>query len=170
MEGGVWISLESIVRRVMAPGIRNVCITGGEPLMQNDTPALVSSLIDMGCRVSVETNGTFDADILDRRSIRIIDVKCPGSGESGKFHPSNLETIRHSDEFKFVLTDRNDYEFARSFSSKHDLINRCTVLLSPVADTLSPALLAEWMIADASGARLNLQLHRFIWPDVQRGR
>jgi 7-carboxy-7-deazaguanine synthase len=147
-----------------------VCITGGEPLLQPETPELARGLLSLGFGVSVETNGSLDAGSLPEGVVRVIDIKCPGSGHAGCVHTSNLSWRRSGDEFKFVLTGREDFEYARDFAREHHLADENTVLLSPVRNLLDPALLVEWIILEMPEARLNLQLHRCIWPSETRGR
>jgi len=168
--GGDEMSPDEIIARVSASGLEYACITGGEPLLQEETPALVERLLDLGMKPAVETNGTIDASALPDACLRIIDIKCPGSGESGKTHPANLRAIRSMDEFKFVIGSRGDFEYARDFVRTNGLDGRCTVLLSPVSGMLAPAELAEWLIGECPAARLNLQLHKIIWPSDVRGR
>jgi len=167
---GTPLSIEVILSRVRSFGIGFVCVTGGEPLCQNETPDLVDSLLTDGYRVSVETNGSFDAGILPENCIRIIDVKCPGSGEEKSFNEQNILERRPSDEFKFVVSDRNDFEYTRRFVSRYGLENSTTILVSPVSGQLDTVKLAEWLLTELPCARLNLQLHRYIWPDESRGR
>jgi len=161
---------EDIIQKATAFSIPFICITGGEPLLQQETPSLAHALLDLGFMVSIETNGTIDTSPLHHKVRRIIDIKCPGSGESGKTFPDNLNRRRASDEFKFVLTDYDDFAYARDFVAEHDLLTGATVLLSPVFGALDPALLADWIIHELPEARLNLQLHRYIWPDITRGK
>jgi 7-carboxy-7-deazaguanine synthase len=169
-EGGADMTIPDIGERVSGHGIPFVCITGGEPLRQEAAPALARTLIESGFRVSVETNGSLDASALPPETVRIIDVKCPGSGEAGKTHPRNLEGVRPGDEFKFVLADRADFEYARNFVRVYRLAERAAVLFSPVWKLLEPHLLAEWIIREMPEARLNLPLHKYLWPDDPRGR
>ena len=164
------MSIDEIVEKVLEYNIPFACITGGEPLLQRKTPELAAELLKSGCRVSVETNGTLNVTPLPRGVIRVIDIKCPGSGEKACLHHSVLTRKRISDEFKFVLTDRRDFEFARDFVTEHGLIDNNTVLFSPVWNTLAPSTLAEWLIRELPEARLNLQIHRCIWPHESRGR
>jgi len=168
--GGVEMSPDEIIGRVERMKPRYVCITGGEPLLQRDTPELSERLASIGYLVSVETNGTLDASALPDGVLRVIDVKCPGSGEHGRFCTANITGRRETDEFKFVLTDRRDFEFTREFMEKHDLSGVHAILLSPVAGKLEPALLADWIIDEMPEARLQLQLHKLVWPDETRGR
>ena len=169
-EGGSAMTADEIIQAVSGYTIPFICITGGEPLLQKDTPFLARSLIDCGYTVSVETNGTIDASPLPEEAKRIIDIKCPGSGEQGKTSPNNLSLRRPTDEFKFVLTDRRDFLYARDFLEKNNLTPESTVLFSPAWRILDPALLCEWIINELPGVRLNLQLHKYIWPETDRGR
>ena len=149
-----------------------VLVTGGEPLLQSATPALLTRLCDAGCEVMLETNGSKDISQLDRRVARCLDVKCPGSGAADSFLWSNLDRLAPADEVKFVLADRADYEYAGGVISRHDLTRRCEVILTAAAGLLGPAELAGWMLADAElpgGVRLGLQLHKIIWPQADRG-
>lgn len=168
--GGTDMSIPEISARVRGQGISRVCLTGGEPLLQAETPELIRTFLDGNVRVSVETNGSLDAAIVPWGAIRVIDVKCPGSGEVDSFSPRNLTGIRPSDEFKFVLCDRTDFEYARSFVRQHHLSAQAAVLLSPVWEMLTPDVLAEWIVREMPEARLSLQLHKCIWPNESRGR
>ena len=167
--GGTEMSIADIVDQADTFGLREVCITGGEPLLQPDTTSLAQTFIDRDYRVSVETNGTIDAAVLPPGVMRIIDVKCPGSGEEGTFNRENLSGKRPGDEFKFVLSNREDFNFACVFAGKHHLAESNTVLLSPVYGVLDPYLLAHWILTDMPQARLNLQLHKIIWKDGTEG-
>ena len=167
--GGTEMSISDIADRADTFGLREVCITGGEPLQQQETPSLAQAFIDRDYRVSVETNGTLDASVLPSGVLRIIDVKCPGSGEEGTFNKDNLSGKRPGDEFKFVLSNREDFDFACEFAGKHRLAESNTVLLSPVYGVLDPHLLAYWILTDMPQARLNLQLHKIIWKDGTEG-
>ena len=169
-EGGESMTVADVMERIRGFRIGFVCITGGEPLLQPETPGLARGLLDHGFRVSVETNGSVDAGPLPEGVVRVIDIKCPGSGHPGCIHPSNISGRRPGDEFKFVLCGREDFEYARDFSRARRLAEGNAVLLSPVRNLLDPALLAEWIIAEMPEARLNLQLHRCIWPSETRGR
>ena len=168
--GGVEMSISDILKRVVAERPRHVCITGGEPLLQKDTPLLAAELAERGFIVSLETNGTIDAAVLDPRVKRIIDIKCPDSGEHNKTHPNNLADIRPSDEFKFVISGRGDFEYTCDYTKKYGLLEKAVVLLSPVKGIIDPATLAGWILDELPDARLNLQLHKFIWPGDSHGR
>ena len=163
--------VDDVVAEVASHGIDLVLLTGGEPLEQPGCLTLAAALCDAGSTVLVETGGHVDTTALDPRAIRILDVKCPGSGMSKKNHLENLARLRPGDEVKFVLRDRADFEFAVSIVRDHDLAGRCAaILLSPVHAVLEPATLARWLADEpVSGARLNLQVHKYIWPGRERG-
>ena len=152
-------------------------LTGGEPLLQPETAELAERLLAAGYTVLAETSGERPIDVLPRAVVKIMDVKCPDSGEFGTFRAENLNALSANDEVKFVLASRRDYEFARDFTRQHDLNRRVRqVLFSPVhADpaggwpSLEPRDLADWILADALPVRLGLQLHKFIWDPAMRG-
>ena len=164
------MEIEGIVDEVLAFGSRLVEVTGGEPLMQSETPALVKGLLDEGGQVLVETNGTMDISVLDERAVVIMDVKTPSSGEGGSFMVENLNSLKPSDEVKFVLSGRDDYVWAREFIKEHLLDERATILLSPCFGRLEPSRLVEWMLEDRLNARMNIQLHKYIFGPEERGR
>jgi 7-carboxy-7-deazaguanine synthase len=166
---GVDRTVSSIVAEAKALGVNMVEVTGGEPLMQPDTPLLVKALLDEGLSVLVETNGSMDISQLDDRAIVIMDIKTPGSGEGGSFKVSNIDFLSTINEVKFVISDRKDYIWAKGFINKHKLDSKATVLLSPAFKTLEPALLAGWIIEDKLVARLNLQIHKYIYDPDERG-
>lgn len=163
------MSLDEILRRVAAFGCPTVCVTGGEPLAQKDSPALLSALCDAGHSVSIETSGALDISEVDPRVSRIVDLKAPGSGESEKNLWSNLDHLTPSDELKLVLASPEDYEWARRMLREHGLDRRCPVLFSPVPGRLDPAALAEWILRDRLPVRFQLQLHKVLWG-AERGR
>ncbi len=161
---------ESVARELGAFGTRLVCITGGEPLLQTDAVvALSKRLLQDGHTVLVETNGTQDISPLPRGAVRIMDVKCPGSGESGKTLPRNLELLRPQDEVKFVISDREDFEWAVEFIDRHALGEGPEVLFAPVWGRLEGRRLAQWILRAGLEVRLQLQLHKFLWPERERG-
>ncbi|MBI3933508.1 MAG: radical SAM protein [Acidobacteria bacterium] len=144
-------------------------ITGGEPLLQKEVNPLMERLLADGYRVLVETSGERYIGNLPAEVIRIVDVKCPGSGEGGTFCEDNLAVLNSRDQLKLVLADRGDYEWAREFLMQHRLNERLeAILFTPVFGTLDPKSLAEWILEDGLPVRLGLQLHKFIWhPDMQ---
>jgi 7-carboxy-7-deazaguanine synthase len=168
------------VRRLAGDGpgrVSLVEITGGEPLLQPETPALAEKLLAAGYTVMIETSGERFVGVLPREVIKIVDVKCPESAESGKFDMGNLDVVDPKDEIKFVIASRRDYDFAREFLERQRLAARVhQVLFSPVfADPegrwpgLSARELTEWILADALPVRLGLQLHKFIWDPAMKG-
>jgi 7-carboxy-7-deazaguanine synthase len=181
--GGEKMTLEAVLSRLRAlagkPGNRVslVEITGGEPLLQKETPELASRLLAEGFTVMIETSGERFVGRLPPEVIKIVDVKCPDSGEPDTFDICNLDAIGKKDEVKFVISTRRDYEFARDFTREHRLAERVAeVLFSPVFPDpqgkwagLNARKLAEWILADGLPVRLGLQLHKFIWDPVTRG-
>jgi 7-carboxy-7-deazaguanine synthase len=145
-------------------------VTGGEPLLQEGVYPLMDSLLEAGKTVMIETSGASDVSKLDARVIKIMDLKCPGSGESARNLWSNLEHLSARDEIKFVLADRADYEFAREAIVERVLAPRVNaILLSPVHGQLDPAELAAWILEDRLPARMQLQMHKQIWGPHARG-
>jgi len=161
------MTVEAAAGALLAHGLPLVELTGGEPLLAPDTPALAARLADAGATVLVETNGSLDIGVLDARVIAVMDVKCPGSGMEARNDYANLDRLRLRDEVKFVLTGREDYLFAREVAGR--VWHRQTVHFSPVPGRLDPAELAAWMVADRVRARLGLQLHKYIWSPDARG-
>jgi len=167
--GGETLPLASILERVAAFDCKTVCVTGGEPLAQPDCLALLAALCDAGYSVSLETSGALDISGVDPRVARIVDIKAPGSGEAEKNRWENLAVLRPSDELKFVLASRADYDWAKSALAGRHLAEQCTVLFSPVWDSLPPAQLAAWILQDRLPVRFQLQLHKILWG-AQRGK
>jgi 7-carboxy-7-deazaguanine synthase len=167
---GSKMSLNAIVSQVEQYGCDLVEITGGEPLLQRDVYPLMEQLLDAGCTVMLETGGHVSIRDVPARVIRIVDVKCPGSGEAARMHWENLELLRAQDEVKFVIRDRADYEYARGVLARHRLADRtAAVLFSPVHDVLPAKDLAGWILEDRLPVRLQLQAHKFIWSADTRG-
>ena len=164
---GEWLSVEEVLTRVATIGCPLVELTGGEPLLQPAAPPLLAALCDAGYQVLLETSGAVDISPVDPRVRRIVDVKCPGSGEAESNHWPNLETLRATDELKLVLADEDDYEWARDLVLERRLHERCAVWFSPVAGALDPALLAGWILRDHLPVRLQLQLHKLLWGDAR---
>lgn len=152
-------------------------LTGGEPLLQPEIIPLAQKLLGDGFTVMVETSGERPVHVLPREVIKIVDVKCPDSGEGGTFHLPNLDALDLKDEIKFVIASRRDYEFACDFAAQHQLAGRVRqVIFSPVAPDpegrwpgLNARELAEWILAEGLPVRLGLQLHKFIWDPAMRG-
>lgn len=167
--GGETMTREAILERVASFGGRTVCVTGGEPLAQPGCLALLTALCDAGYSVSLETSGALDIAAVDPRVSRIVDIKAPDSGEVEKNRWENLTHLKPSDELKFVLASRADYDWAKSVLAGRQLTALCPVLFSPVADRLPPAQLAEWILQDRLPVRFQLQLHKILWGS-ERGR
>ncbi len=165
--GGHSISLPRILNDVTHYGVRQVCVTGGEPLAQKNCLVLLTALCDAGYDVSLETSGALDIAGVDSRVSRIVDLKAPGSGEFGKNRWQNLDLLTPHDELKFVLKDRVDYEWARDTVIEKQLDALCPLLFSPVQDTLEPRELAEWVLADRLPVRFQLQLHKLLWGNMR---
>lgn len=181
--GGTKYSLEEVLEKVAVLAGRGdahialVEITGGEPLLQAETPALAEKLLAAGYTVMIETSGERFVGGLPQEVIKIVDVKCPDSGEPDTFNAANLDALDHKDEIKFVVASRRDYEFARDFTRQHELPRKVhAVLFSPVSADLAGGWLgfnarelAEWILADGLQVRLGLQLHKFIWDPAMKG-
>jgi 7-carboxy-7-deazaguanine synthase len=183
--GGHRMALEQVLEEVeqLSPAGGLVEITGGEPMLQErEVVPLMQRLLDAGYTVLLETSGERPLERVPKGVVKIVDVKCPNSGEPATFHMENLEALDSQDEVKFVLSDRTDYEFAREFIVRHQLNRRVNaVLFSPAFSKdaggvratshclLDPQELAEWMLADGVPARLGLQIHKFIWDPALKG-
>ena len=164
------MSVEDVLGEVEKYGCSTVEVTGGEPLLQSDVYPLMSRLLETGKRVLLETGGHRSIADVPAGVVRIVDVKCPGSGESDKMDWENLNRVTASDQVKFVIKDRADYEFARAVVRRESLNQRvAAVLFSPVHGIMSAQELAEWMLADRLPVRLQLQAHKFIWSPDTRG-
>jgi 7-carboxy-7-deazaguanine synthase len=160
---------EDVIAEVERFPCRLLLLTGGEPLSQPAAFPFVTTLLDRGWQVLVETSGHVPIDALDSRAVAIVDVKTPRSGESHRMHWPNLERLRPQDEVKFVVADRADYEWSRSVVRERALAARGAVLLSPVHGTLDPGELARWVLEDGLPARVQVQLHKYLWPGAERG-
>jgi 7-carboxy-7-deazaguanine synthase len=181
--GGTKLSVEEILQKVgelagLGPArVPLVEITGGEPLLQPETPPLAEKLLAAGYTVMIETSGERFVGTLPREVVKIVDVKCPDSGEPDTFDMANLDAVGLGDEIKFVISSRRDYDFARDFTLRHRLAERVhQVLFSPVASDPAGAWegsrareLAEWILTDGLPVRLGLQLHKFIWDPATKG-
>jgi 7-carboxy-7-deazaguanine synthase len=164
------MSIADVVAAVDRHGCPLVEITGGEPLLQEDVYPLMDRLLEDGRTVMLETGGHRPIARVPHDVVKIVDVKCPGSGEADRNDWDNLDRLARHDEVKFVIKDRADYEYARAVITRHDLPRRAAaILLSPVHGALDPKTLSEWMLEDRVPARLQLQLHKYIWTPDTRG-
>jgi len=169
-DGGQRMTIEEVAAAVARHQCNLIEITGGEPLLQEGVYPLIDALLAVDNTVMIETSGASDVSRLDPRVIKIMDLKCPGSGESERNLWSNLEYLRAHDEIKFVVADRLDYEWAREAIGTRDLAARVNaVLISPVFGEMDPEALAGWILEDNLPARMQLQLHKHIWPPNTRG-
>jgi 7-carboxy-7-deazaguanine synthase len=168
-EGGEEISLAALAARVRAQPQRLVLVTGGEPLLQAETPELLRLLLEAGFTVCLETNGACPIDAVDARVHRIMDVKCPGSGMAEHHRWDNMDLLTAADEVKFVVADRDDFNWALEVIREHRLSERLPVLISPVFVRVAAPEAAAWILASGQPLRLNLQLHKFIWGEEVRG-
>ena len=170
-EDGEDLPLEKILEKVESHDVKLVEITGGEPLEQEGVYGLMEALLSNGYRVLLETNGAMDLGRVPRGVIKIMDIKCPGSGQENRNLWGNLEKlVEGQDEIKFVILDEKDYLYAREVLKKHNLGGRFTVLFSPVMGRLNAADLAQWIVRDLLPVRLQMQMHKVIWPNELRGK
>ena len=170
-DDGKKMSINEIIERVASYQCPLVEVTGGEPLIQKATPSLIWSLLEKGYEVLLETNGTQNMDQIDDRCVKIIDIKCPSSGESKMTHLEYLSQINDRDEIKFVIADRQDYEYSKKMMDnicfKSPRIN--PVHFSPVFGSIDPKVLAKWILEDHLPVRLHLQLQKIVWGPNRRG-
>ena len=165
-QGGENMTLDQILEQVASYGTRYVTVTGGEPLAQKQCITLLKKLCDAGYSVSLETGGSLDTSHVDPRVSIILDIKTPGSGEMQKNLWANLQHLKSSDEVKFVLCGREDYEWARQVLIERGIAEKCTVLFSPVYSQLNPTELAEWVLQDRLPVRMQVQLHKILWGET----
>jgi 7-carboxy-7-deazaguanine synthase len=165
-QGGENMTLDQILERVASYGTRYVTVTGGEPLAQKQCITLLKRLCDAGYSVSLETGGSLDTSHVDSRVSIILDIKTPGSGEMQKNLWGNLQHLKPSDEVKFVLCGREDYEWAKQVLVERGIVEKCTVLFSPVYSQLNPTELAEWVLQDHLPVRMQVQLHKILWGET----
>jgi 7-carboxy-7-deazaguanine synthase len=166
---GELMSESDIIAKIQSFGTRYVCITGGEPLMQNEILSLMAKLCDLGLKVSIETGGSLDCTAVDARVKKIIDVKTPDSGAADSFFETNLNFSDVNTEFKFVICSEKDFRWAEEFATKHDLFKHSNVLYSPAFKRVDEKWLAGKILSEKSSARLQLQLHKYIWSPHSRG-
>ncbi|HMB37499.1 MAG TPA: 7-carboxy-7-deazaguanine synthase QueE [Wenzhouxiangellaceae bacterium] len=163
-QGGEWMEIDAIAEQVAELGTRHVCVTGGEPLAQKRCVDLLTRLCDAGHRVSLETSGALPVANVDPRVVKVLDFKAPASGESARNLWANLDHLQPHDQIKFVINDRADFDWTVEQIRTRELA-RWDVLLSPVWEALSPAMLADWLMESGVYARLQLQLHKLLWGD-----
>lgn len=163
--GGEWRTIAELLDSVRGFGVRHVCVTGGEPLAQKNCLPLLTALCDAGYSVSLETSGAIDISAVDARVARIVDIKTPGSGEVAKNLWGNLALLKATDEVKFVICSRVDYDWAREVIASHHLTAACDLLFSPSHHQLKARELADWIVADRLPVRMQVQLHKLLWGE-----
>ncbi|HBX61261.1 MAG TPA: 7-carboxy-7-deazaguanine synthase QueE [Methylophaga sp.] len=165
--GGQKMEISDIVAEVKSYNPRYVTVTGGEPLAQNTCRELLTALCELDVEVSLETSGAMDISNIDPRVVRVMDLKTPTSGEVSKNRYSNIDLLNPQDQIKFVICNREDYDWAREQLFSLELIDRCEILFSPVHGDLNPTDLAEWIIADNLPVRMQIHMHKYLWNDAQ---
>lgn len=161
--GGHWMDYDAIIDEVKKHGTTYVCITGGEPLSQKRVHGLMDLLVEDGFNVSIETAGALPVRDINPAVTKVVDMKAPGSGEDGKNDYNNLNHLSPKDQVKFVIADDTDYQWSKKLIDKHQLTQKCTVLMSPVADHMPETQLADWIIRDQLDVRFQVQLHKLLW-------
>ena len=165
--GGEKREISDIVAEVAAYQPRFVTVTGGEPLAQNSCRELLTALCDLNVEVSLETSGAMDISNIDPRVVRVMDLKTPASKEDSKNRYSNLDLLTEKDQLKFVICNRDDYDWSVAKLAEYHLPQRCEILFSPVHGDLNPTDLADWIIQDNLPVRMQIQLHKYLWQDAQ---
>ena len=163
--GGEKMAISDIVDEVKTYQPRYVTVTGGEPLAQKTCFPLLTALCDLGVEVSLETCGAMDISEVDPRVICVMDLKTPGSGEEAKNRYDNIALLKQTDQLKFVICKRDDYDWAVEKLQEYDLVAKCDVLFSPIHGLLNPADLADWVVADNLAVRMQIQMHKYLWND-----
>ena len=168
-ENGFEMEIQTLVNQIDSFGCPLVEITGGEPLIQTETPLLIRTLLENGYEVMIETNGSLDISIIDNRCTKVVDIKCPSSMESDQNDLENLKRIDSKDQVKFVIGTRKDYDYAKQI---REMMPECFaghhILFSPVFGQIAPSRLANWILEDKLDVRFHLQLHNIIWPDGEK--
>ncbi len=165
-DGGEWMSLDQVLLKVITHDCHHVTLTGGEPLAQKGAFPLLSRLCDLGYRVSLETSGALDVSKVDPRVVKVMDLKTPDSGEASKNRYENIKWLQNSDQIKFVICSRADYDWARARLVEYELPSQYEVLFQAAHGELDTRALAEWILEDHLPVRMQIQLHKFIWGDL----
>ncbi len=168
-EDGETSSIDAILETVADFSCPLVEITGGEPLLQNESFTLIKALLDQGYTVLIETSGSISIKEVDPRAIIIMDIKCPGSGMADTMYWDNLSFLKKQDEVKFVIADEDDYEWAKTILATHRSLRDKTIHFSPVFGEMNPRELSEWIMRDRLAVRLQIQLHKYIWDPSMKG-
>lgn len=165
--GGELLTIEAICQQLKQYPTQYITVTGGEPLAQKECQELLTTLCDLGYQVSLETSGAFDVAEVDTRVMKVVDIKTPGSGEVAKNLWSNMDYLSSTDQLKFVICDQNDFLWSQEIIAQKKLEGKCEILFSPSHAQLSSELLADWLLSSGIKARLQLQIHKYIWGDVR---
>lgn len=165
--GGSKMQIDDIVEQVQSYNPRYVTVTGGEPLAQQSCHELLTRLCDLGVEVSLETSGAMDISQVDPRVVIVMDLKTPASGEESKNKYDNIAKLKANDQLKFVICNRDDYDWVRVKMAEYQLVDKCEILFSPIHGELKPADLAEWIISDNLPVRMQIQMHKYLWGDEQ---
>ncbi len=164
-QGGEAMDIAAVLEQVSRYDTRYVCVTGGEPLSQAACTDLLQALCDVGYDVSLETSGALDVSNIDARVSKVMDLKTPASGEQQRNLFENIDFLSINDQVKFVICDRNDYQWAKEIIIRYELVNCCEVLMSPSFGQLEAKVLAEWVLEDRLPVRFQLQQHKLLWQD-----
>ena len=170
LENGAVMEPEAVLKRCLESPWKHTLLTGGEPLLQDAAFELAASLYKAGSTVVIETNGTIDISRLPEKAVKVMDIKTPGSGFESKNLYSNINMLGPADDVKFVLTSRDDFDWAVEMVKSKNLLERCGVLFSPAVPLVAPAILAAWILESGINIRFNPNVHRYIWPEQSRGR
>lgn len=165
--GGQWHEIDAILSEVAKYNPQYVTVTGGEPLAQKACLTLLTKLCDAGYEVSLETSGAMPVDQVDVRVVKVVDIKTPGSLEVSKNLWDNMASLLPHDQVKFVICDEADYEWSKQIMQDYDLVNKCQVLFSPSHQQVEAGVLADWILRDRLAVRLQIQLHKYLWGEVQ---
>ena len=163
--GGEWIDIEAIISNIKQYNTTHITVTGGEPLAQKNCIELLNQLCDLNYDVSLETSGAILVDQVDKRVVKVLDVKTPASKEDSKNKFENFMFLNAKDQVKFVICDENDYRWSKQIIDEHKLESRCEILFSPSHDQLDATVLANWVLEDKLNVRFQIQLHKYLWGD-----
>lgn len=163
--GGEWMDTESIINEVKKYNASFITVTGGEPLAQKNCIGLLKQLCDLGYEVTLETSGALAVDKVDKRVVKVLDIKTPASNEESRNRFENLSFLTADDQIKFVICDENDYLWSKRVIEKYQLENKCDILFSPAYKQLDAATLADWVLRDQLSVRFQIQLHKYLWGD-----
>jgi 7-carboxy-7-deazaguanine synthase len=165
--GGEWMDVDLIINEVKQYNTSHVTVTGGEPLAQKNSIELLRQLCDLDYDVSLETSGAILLDKVDKRVVKVLDVKTPASNEASKNRFENFELLNSGDQIKFVICDEDDYLWSKQIIDQHQLENKCEILFSPSFDQLDATTLADWVLRDQLNVRFQIQLHKYLWGNQQ---